>query len=58
MREIIVSEFVTLDGVMEDPGGAEKTERGGWGIHSRNTISLMSIGSWPMRLCGKWKTTF
>jgi dihydrofolate reductase len=30
MRKIIVSEFVTLDGVMEDPGGSEKTRRGGW----------------------------
>jgi dihydrofolate reductase len=30
MRRIVVSEFVTLDGVMEDPGGAEKFERGGW----------------------------
>lgn len=30
MRKIIVSEFVTLDGVMEDPGGSEGFERGGW----------------------------
>lgn len=30
MRRIVVSEFVTLDGVMEDPGGAERTEGGGW----------------------------
>ncbi|MGD0750559.1 MAG: dihydrofolate reductase family protein [Anaerolineales bacterium] len=30
MRKIIVSEFVTLDGIMDDPGGAEKSERGGW----------------------------
>jgi len=30
MRRIIVSEFITLDGVMDDPGGADKTERGGW----------------------------
>ena len=30
MRKIIVSEFVTLDGVMDDPGGAEKTKGGGW----------------------------
>ncbi len=30
MGRIVVSEFVTLDGVMEDPGGAERTERGGW----------------------------
>src|SRR5512138_3799868 len=30
MRRIVVTEFVTLDGVMEDPGGSEKFERGGW----------------------------
>lgn len=30
MRRIVVSEFVTLDGVMEDPGGAEAFSRGGW----------------------------
>ncbi len=30
MRRLVVSEFVTLDGVMEDPGGSEKTARGGW----------------------------
>jgi dihydrofolate reductase len=30
MRKLIVSEFVTLDGVMEDPGGAEGFSRGGW----------------------------
>jgi dihydrofolate reductase len=29
-RRIVVSEFVTLDGVMEDPGGAEGTAFGGW----------------------------
>jgi dihydrofolate reductase len=30
VRKLIVSEFVTLDGVMEDPGGAEGFDRGGW----------------------------
>ncbi len=30
MRKVIVSEFVSLDGVMEDPGGAEKFNHGGW----------------------------
>ncbi len=30
MRKIIVSEYVTLDGVMEDPGGAEGFKHGGW----------------------------
>jgi len=30
MRKIVVTEFLTLDGVMEDPGGAEKSAGGGW----------------------------
>ncbi len=30
MRKVIVSEYVTLDGVMEDPGGGDGTEYGGW----------------------------
>ncbi len=30
MRKVVVSEFVSLDGVMEDPGGAETFEHGGW----------------------------
>jgi len=30
MRRIVVTEFVTLDGVMEDPGGVENFSRGGW----------------------------
>jgi dihydrofolate reductase len=28
--KIVVSQFVTVDGVMEDPGGAEGFDRGGW----------------------------
>jgi dihydrofolate reductase len=30
MARIVVTEFVTLDGVFEDPGGSEDLERGGW----------------------------
>jgi dihydrofolate reductase len=30
MGRLVVSEFVTVDGVMEDPGGSEGFERGGW----------------------------
>ena len=30
MGRIVVSEFVSLDGIMEDPGGAESYDRGGW----------------------------
>jgi dihydrofolate reductase len=30
MARVVVTEFVTLDGVFEDPGGSEGHERGGW----------------------------
>lgn len=30
MGKVVVSEFISLDGVMEDPGGAEGTDYGGW----------------------------
>lgn len=30
MGKLVVTEFITLDGVMEDPGGGESFERGGW----------------------------
>lgn len=30
MRKLVVSEFISLDGVVEDPGGAEKSKYGGW----------------------------
>jgi dihydrofolate reductase len=30
MRKVVVSQFVSLDGVMEDPGGSEGTPLGAW----------------------------
>jgi len=30
MRRIVVTEFVSLDGIFEDPGGAEDYKYGGW----------------------------
>jgi dihydrofolate reductase len=30
MGKLVVTEFLTLDGVMEDPGGGEPFDRGGW----------------------------
>src|SRR3954465_698652 len=30
MARIVASEFVSLDGVMEDPGGSEDFKHGGW----------------------------
>jgi hypothetical protein len=36
LRKLLVSEYVTLDGVMEDPGGGEKSEHGGWSFQFWN----------------------
>jgi dihydrofolate reductase len=30
MGNIVVAEFISLDGVVEDPGGSEKSKNGGW----------------------------
>jgi dihydrofolate reductase len=30
MRRVVVSEFTSVDGVIEDPGGSEGWDRGGW----------------------------
>ena len=30
MGNLVVTEFVSLDGVMDDPGGAEGYQHGGW----------------------------
>ena len=30
MSKVVVSQFITIDGVVEDPGGSEGLERGGW----------------------------
>src|SRR4051812_48014978 len=30
MSKLVVSEFMSVDGVIEDPGGAEDFDRGGW----------------------------
>ena len=36
MRKVIVTEYVTLDGIMEDPGGGEKSKYGGWSFQFWN----------------------
>jgi dihydrofolate reductase len=30
MRRVVVTEFISVDGVIEDPGGSEDWDRGGW----------------------------
>ena len=34
MGKLVVTEFMTLDGIIEDPGGAEGTPHGGWSFGS------------------------
>jgi dihydrofolate reductase len=34
MGKLVVTEFISLDGVIEDPGGAEGTANGGWSFRS------------------------
>src|SRR5215468_9008140 len=36
MRKVVVSEFISLDGVIEDPGGSEGTKHGGWSFKVRS----------------------
>jgi dihydrofolate reductase len=36
MARIVVSQFITLDGVVEDPGGSESFALGGWNFESLN----------------------
>jgi dihydrofolate reductase len=59
MRKVIVSEFVTLDGVMEDPGGAEGFEHGGWSIRlgseEQERFKFDELASADALLLG-WKT--
>jgi dihydrofolate reductase len=33
MGKVVVSQFITLDGVVEDPGGSEDFDRGGWAFN-------------------------
>jgi dihydrofolate reductase len=43
VRNLIVSEMVTLDGVMGDPGGSEKTVYGGWSLRFRPSADQLDF---------------
>jgi hypothetical protein len=45
MGRVVVSEFVSLDGVMEGPGGGEDFEHAGWTFGSTATSSRRSRSS-------------
>ncbi len=53
MRKVIVSEFVTLDGVMEDPCGAKNsnTAVGAFNSSMKSTRSINSMSYLRATLC-------
>jgi hypothetical protein len=49
VRKVVVSELVTLDGVIEDPGGGEGFEHAGWAFRSnRKTTPLRLVQATPV----------
>jgi dihydrofolate reductase len=40
MGKVVVTEFVSLDGVMEDPGGSEGAEHGAWTFEFENAQGM------------------
>lgn len=58
MGTIVVTEFVSLDGVFEDPGGAESYEHGGWTFEydrgdEGNTFKLEELMDAKVQLLGR-----
>jgi dihydrofolate reductase len=58
MGTIVVTEFVSLDGVFEDPGGAENYEYGGWTFEydrgdEGNTFKLDELMDAKVQLLGR-----
>ena len=44
MGKVVASGFLSVDGVMEDPGGAEGSEYGGWSFAYFNEEMGQAIG--------------
>jgi len=60
MGDLVVTEFITLDGVMQDPGGAEKAgfPRGGWAFEfdrgpDGDTFKLDELMAADVQLLGR-----
>jgi hypothetical protein len=45
MRKVVAAEYVTLEGVITDPGGIGQIERGGWSDAPFNAKSLRNSSS-------------
>src|SRR6476661_4406338 len=58
MGKLVVTEFVSVDGVFEDPGGSEDYEHGGWTFeydrgHDGNTFKLDEVMEAEIQLLGR-----
>jgi dihydrofolate reductase len=58
MGKLVVTEFVSLDGVFEDPGGSESFEHGGWTFEydrgeDGNTFKLDEVLEAQVQLLGR-----
>ena len=58
MGKLVVTEFVSLDGVFEDPGGSESYEHGGWTFEydrgdDGNTFKLDEVLEAEVQLLGR-----
>src|SRR5689334_10753434 len=58
MGRLVVTEFVSVDGVFEDPGGAEGYEHGGWTFEydrgeEGNTFKLDELLEAQVQLLGR-----
>jgi hypothetical protein len=55
MGKVVVSQFMTVDGVIDAPGGGEAFELGGWAFEfdrgTRETSSSSRSSRRPMRSC-------
>ena len=58
MGKVVVSQFISVDGVVEDPGGSESWERGGWAFQfdrgdEGNTFKLDEVMGSDALLLGR-----
>jgi dihydrofolate reductase len=58
MGKVVVTEFISLDGVIEDPGGAEGFAHGGWALEidrgdEGNTFKLDELTATEAQLLGR-----
>jgi dihydrofolate reductase len=58
MRRVVVTEFISVDGVVEAPGGGEPFDRGGWAFQfdrgdDGNTFKIEELGDAEAQLLGR-----